>query len=189
MLMRQWWIDELAMNDAYEGISINQPPSIFEDKTLDIKRFNEDFATGQLSNIVNAMNNENIINANILCPWSCSTNCRDSGKLPLDLMIQRILNKVDLKLYTDNARYRYVNSCWNQYFREDNKYPTILLKENWPIKPSIIIDEDGVHILTCKQYDGGHDKLTLYPPQSPYNHILNARQPDQLTQCVQIPRI
>ena len=99
------------MNDAYEGISINQSPSIFEDKTLDMKRFNENFATGQLSNIVNAMNNENIINANILCPWSCSTNCRDSGKLRLDLMIQRILNKVDLKLYTDNARYRYVNSC------------------------------------------------------------------------------
>ena len=51
------------------------------------------------------------------------------------------------------------------------------------------MDDDGDHILTCKQHAGGHNKLTLSHPQSPYNYILNAQQPDQLTQCVQIPRI
>ena len=40
-----------------------------------MKKFNDDFATSQLLSIVNVMNNENIINANILCPCSCSTNC------------------------------------------------------------------------------------------------------------------
>jgi len=86
--MRLWWIDELVMSDACEGISISNSPSIIENKTLDMKKFNENFVTGQLSSIVNTINNENIINANILYPWSYSTNCQDSSKLPLDLIIQ-----------------------------------------------------------------------------------------------------
>ena len=119
--MRYWWIDEILAladdNNSFEYVTISHPPSIFEDKTIALSKFNEDFATGQLSNIVNAMNNKDIINANTLCPWSCSTNYQDSGKIPLDLIIQRMLTKINLKLYTDSSKYIQVHSCWDQYFR------------------------------------------------------------------------
>ena len=92
------------------------------------------------------MNNEQIVDANILCPWSCSTNYQDAGKIPLDLMIQRMLTKINLKLYTDSSQYRMVYSCWNKFLRENNDYSTILLNDDWPVKPSIIMDEHGVHV-------------------------------------------
>ena len=63
------------------------------------------------------------------------------------------------------------------------------MNDNWPIKPSIKIDVDGVHILTCKYHDNGDDKLYLFSPKSPSGHILNAKQADQLSHCVKIPRI
>ena len=188
--MRYWWIEEIInVGTEYENVTILDPPSIFEDKTIALSQFNNDFSSGQLANIVNAMNNEQIVDANILCPWSCSTNYQDAGKIPLDLMIQRMLTKINLKLYTDSSKYRMVYSCWNKFFRENNDYSTILLNDDWPVKPSIIMDEHGVHVLTCKHHNGGHDKLTLYPPRSPNHHNLNALQSDQLSHCVQVPRI
>jgi hypothetical protein len=53
----------------------------------------------------------------------------------------------------------------------------------------LLLYEDGVHVLTCKYHNGGEDKLSLFTPQSPSNHIFNADIPDQLSHCVKIPRI
>jgi hypothetical protein len=53
--MRYWWIDEILAltdnNNSFESVTISHPPSIFEDKTIALSKFNEDFATGQLSNM------------------------------------------------------------------------------------------------------------------------------------------
>ena len=137
------------------------------------------------------MNNEDIINLNVLCPWSCSTSCKEAGKIPLDIMIQKILPKVLLPLYTDPSQYRLVHFSWNQYYRSTPEdYPTILLNKKWPVKPSVQLNVDGcLEILTCQYHNGGEDKLTLFSPQSPNGHILNANQSDQLSPCVNIPRI
>ena len=135
------------------------------------------------------MNNEKVMNMNILCPWSCSTSLLQSGKVPLDLIVQKILPKVVIKVYSDKKDYNKVSSSWNGYFRLDNSYPDILLNYQWEIKPSILIHEDGYNILTCKFHDKGEDKLYCYAPECPQNGNLNSMYSDQLAHCVKVPRI
>ena len=135
------------------------------------------------------MNNEKVMNMNILCPWSCSTSLLQSGKVPLDLIVQKILPKVVIKVYSDKKDYNKVSSSWNGYFRLDNSYPDILLNDQWEIKPSILIDEDGYNILTCKFHDKGEDKLYCYAPECPQSGNLNSMYSDQLAHCVKCPRI
>lgn len=64
-----------------------------------------------------------------------------------------------------------------------------MLNKNWTVQPSIILDENGLRIMTCKFHNGGKDKLTLFTPQSPNKYIFNAECTDQLAHCVQIPRV
>ena len=63
------------------------------------------------------------------------------------------------------------------------------MNDDWKIKPSILLSTNGVEVLTCKYHNGGEDKLTLFPPQSASDHILNAQQTDQLSPIVRISRI
>ena len=192
--MRLWWIDAVKNinyqnNVPYDHITIDTPPSIFIDKTIDAEIFHDDFNSQQLSRVVKAMNNENVMNMNILCPWSCSTSLHQSGKVPLDLMFQKILPKVVINVYSDKDKFKNVSSSWNGYFRTDNSYPDLLLNDKWKIKPSIIIDEEGCYILTCKFHDKGEDKMYCYAPECPQKGNLNSIYSDQLAHCVKIPRI
>ena len=192
--MRMWWIDAIkTLKDRsgsifpYEHCTIDLPPPIFEDKTIHLAKFNEDFNSEKLSRVVDAMNNKDVINKNVLCPWSCTTSCRDCGKINLDTMIQRMLLNINLPLF--HQKYNKVHHSWDMYNRNANEYDLILLNDEWKIKPSIVIDENGVHVLTCKYHDGGEDKLSLFTPQSPSKNIFNADISDQLSHCVKIPRI
>lgn len=173
----------------YEHISIDTPISIFIDKTIDAEKFHDDFNSQKLSRVVEAMNNENVMNMDILCPWCCSTSLLQSGKVPLDLMFQKILPKVVIDVYSDKSKFKNVSSSWNGYFRTSNSYPDLLLNDEWKIKPSIIIDEEGCNILTCKFHDKGEDKLYCYAPECPHKGNLNSVYSDQLAHCVKIPRI
>ena len=101
--MRMWWIDAIkTLKDTsgvifpYEHCTIDSPAPIFEDKTLDLAKFNDDFNSEQLCRIVDAMNNENVINKNVLCPWGCTTSCRGCGKIHL---IQQMLLHINLLVY------------------------------------------------------------------------------------------
>jgi predicted GIY-YIG superfamily endonuclease len=191
--MRHWWIEAVKLLGSglpYSECTLNEPPPIFEDKTKSLAKFDKDYNSGRLAMVVDAMNNQDIINRNILCPFGCSTNCREAGEIPLDLMIQRLLLKVNLPLFSDPSKYRLVQHTWSKYFRLGDDYRTILLNNDWQIKPSILLREDGgVAVLTCKYHGGGEDRLALYPPESPNDHIFNAEQSDQLAHFVKIPRI
>ena len=61
------------------------------------------------------MNNTAVMNADILCPWSCSTSFHESGKVPLDLMFQKMLPKVIIPLYSDKNKYQHISSSWNGF--------------------------------------------------------------------------
>ena len=129
--MREWWIDEIALLADYrECTTIDYPASIFEDKTMDLLQFNCDYNSSQLERVIDAMENEDIINYNVLCPWSCSTSCRVSGRLQLDLMIQRMLPRVNLVLFSNASNYRHVHSCTNNYFLEEGDYAMITLNND-----------------------------------------------------------
>lgn len=198
--MRPWWIDEIKAIRGRDGsnteseyhpfgeCTLNNPPPIFQDKTKALMRFNNDYNSGDLARVVDAMNNQEVMNLNVLCPWNCSASCQDAGEVPLDVMIQRMLPKIVLPLWNSSLYNRVQYSC-NQYFSDENDYPTILLNDKWVVKPSIKIGDDGVVVITCKYHDNGQDRLTLFAPRSPHQHILNAKQPDQLAHCITIPRV
>ena len=70
-------------------------------------------------------------------------------------MVQRILPKVMLPLFTKSSKYCLVRSIWKQYLCEDDDYEEILLNEKWRVEPSIFLNDDGVQFLMCKFQNGG----------------------------------
>ena len=114
---------------TYQDCTTEEPPPIFEDKTRQLKQFEDDFNTGLLAKEIDTMKNEDIINKNILCPWSCTTSCRRSGKVPLNVIIQRMLLKINILLYSDYEKYNKVQSSWNMYYREEDDYDSIILND------------------------------------------------------------
>ena len=189
--MRPWWTSEIAKYDAYNSCTIESPAAVFEDKTLEFLRYNNDFNSGQLSRVCEAMRNNHIIDRNVLCPWSCSTSCKDAGRISLDILIQRMIPMVNLTMYSPQTGKEYVNVHWcsNCYFRVDDGYATIMLNPEWKVKPTLLIENGCLQALTCKFHDGGEDKMVLHAPQSPHDHILNAEQSDQLAPCVRKHRV
>ena len=61
--------------------------------------------------------------------------------------------------------------------------------KNWRVKPSVLLEDGSLQVITCKWHHGGQDKLTLYAPQSPLGHIFNAEPSDQLASCVRKHRV
>ena len=54
--------------NQYSRCMINHPNPIFHDKTTDLNNFYDDYNSGKLARIILAINNQNVINMNILCP-------------------------------------------------------------------------------------------------------------------------
>ena len=109
-----------------------------------------------------------------LCPWSYSTNYRESGRVPLDLMFQNVLPKLQLNFAQTNQSTLVINKL-NKYFNINNKYSKFILNKNWTIKPSLKIDNDGVCALTCKHHENGDNKIYILSPKSLSRHILNSK--------------
>ena len=104
-------------------------------------------------------------------------------------MVQCMLPQVILKLYSNAGQHQFVHSYSNCYLCNNKIYAIILLHNDWMVKPSVLLKDDCLQIITCKWHDGGHNKLTLFAPQSPYGHIFNAEGSDQLSPCVRRHRV
>ena len=135
--MRPWWIDSVQTIDeetnSFSNVTIDYPESIFCDKTIQYEKYQSDYDSQKLCRIIDAMNNNDIIDRNILCPWGCSTSFRERGSVPFDIMIQKILPRIIVLTYTDKSKHRFIQSSWNQYFRNNNDYPKILLNNDWVV--------------------------------------------------------
>ena len=56
-------------------------------------------------------------------------------------------------IFKSYTLYSTVITSWSGYLREHNDYPTILLNSNWITKPSLIIDNEGLHVqMKAKKY-------------------------------------
>ena len=64
---------------------------------------------------------------------------------------------------------------------QGKKESQILLNNDWLVKPRVIIDCEGLHILTCKFHDGGYN---LFSPRNFYDNVLNSYIPDLLAHYV-----
>ena len=100
-----------------------------------------------------------------------------------------MLPETNLLLYSNKAAYRQVQYSSNTYMREKDEYDSVLLNGRWKVKPSVIIDNGRLKVLTCKWHDGGRDKLTLFAPRSPHGHTFYARLSDQLSPCIRKHRV
>ena len=105
MTMRRWWIDEIATVAEYSGCTLDSPPSVFEDKTLSLGEFNRCFTSEKLANVTRAMDNYSVLMNNVMCPWKCLSSCLDAGRLPYDIMVQRMLPTINLILYSEKDQY------------------------------------------------------------------------------------
>ena len=72
------------------------PKSFFKDITNDIKCFNTGVKHELLSQVADVCNK--YLMPTVLCPWGCTEYLHRVGKLPLDILLQRFLQKVRLDL-------------------------------------------------------------------------------------------
>jgi hypothetical protein len=89
-----------------------------------------DVETRESGLLVNAMKNETEFLPNVLCPFGCSEYCHKGSYVAWDLGLQRLLLRVLLP-HVDNTWYQSVKHMWDQYYRKDNDYDTILLNKKW----------------------------------------------------------
>lgn len=104
--MRNWWLREAHTIAEHSEYTINCPEPMFEDKKLDLKQFLGDYNLEKLVRIIRIVDNKNMVMSNMVCPWKCSASCQNFGYVTVDVMIQRMLPKVELKFHSNADDYR-----------------------------------------------------------------------------------
>ena len=103
LTMRAWWLDAVRSINyhseyPYANCDLTTPPSVFEDRSNDLHEFQCDLDSGDQARLVKALNNENVMMPNVLCPFGCSEYCRKAQYAHWELILQRYLPKVVLPL-------------------------------------------------------------------------------------------
>ena len=193
--MRPWWINAIIQIEypgpfrPYQNCTLQYPPVCFVDKTDHLALFKNNLSSGKFGDLRDAANSEDIMNANVLCPFGCTEHPRKSGHAHLDIIIQLLLRSCPIHLFHSHGKLRHFQSMWQQYFRPDGDYDSIGGNlSDWIIQPSIVFDTEGSPVvLTCRHHSRGSDKHWLYIPRQP-QHTLPSSSTDQLCHAVTIPR-
>ena len=84
---RSWWLTSLQSKfpQVFSNLTLEQPFPVFNDKTADIKEWNDDINSYVLSRLVSAANK--FLQPTIKCPWGCSEFQHKAGFLPLNLVL------------------------------------------------------------------------------------------------------
>ena len=85
----------------FGDVTLDYPPPIFRDRTIDLKCWNEDINSYLLSRLASTSNK--YLRPSIKCPWGCSEFLHKTGNISYDIIIQRILQKCALKLMRPDA--------------------------------------------------------------------------------------
>ena len=186
---RHWWIESVkeTFPQIYSPIQLHLPTPFFEDRTFEIKEWNENINSHLLSNL--AMITNKYLLPRVRCPWGCSEFHHKAGFLPLDIIYQRYLQKCSLKTVTPVGKHmeKFVVSAREDYLNEERNDVCWLFNPKWKILPSIShIPGKGPCVLTCKDHNGGTKKFMIHTVQ--WQHNLPSKQPDQLCQAVVNPR-
>ena len=184
---RYWWVDTIHIDsDDYGEVSISNPKPIIFDQTMHLFEWRTKIDSKKLFEISNACNKYMI--PFIMRPWGCNEFIFRCGQVSIDIIYQRYLRKVKLKMISDLDRIKYVAYCRDDYFRFDEEYDCLLLNKDWKVVPSVcLMDDGGACIMTCKDHDKGCFKCMIHPPRQP-NHNLSSQYADQLCHAVIKPR-
>jgi len=90
--MRAWWIDAIRSINVhgsypYAQCELTSPPSIFVDQTASLSKFEDDIDSGDLSRLIAALDNDDIINANVLCLFGCTEFCFKAKEIDWDVIL------------------------------------------------------------------------------------------------------
>ena len=97
---RFWWLDSLtnAFLHVHGDISMDEPSPAFKDKTIDIKEWNDNINTYLLSTL--ALTSNKYLRPTIKCQWGCTEFQHKVGHIPIDIIIQGLLQKTVIKMHT-----------------------------------------------------------------------------------------
>jgi hypothetical protein len=188
---RSWWLDSLTTTfpNIFTDISLDQPSSVFKDRTMDRKEWDDDISSQYLSRLASTCNKHLL--PSIKCPWGCSEFLHKVGHLPIDIIIQRLLQKCIITMHTKSHLEieKKVLSIREDYIRDkDDDEDCWLFNKNWSILPSIaFIPNKGPVVLTCADHNNGSKLFMVHPCR--WQHNLTSKKPDQLCQAVIQPRV
>ncbi len=188
---RHWWLGSLTavFPNVYNNIAIEFPTPFFNDKTIDIKEWDDEIQTYFISNLATICNKH--LRPTIKCPWGCSEFQHKVGYLPIDVIIQRLLQKAVIKIHTkiESGFEKRVLSIREDYIRDEDgdEQDFLLFNPEWAVVPSIaFVDGRGPMVLTCSDHNNGSNLFMIHPCR--WHHSLASNQPDQLCQAVIQPR-
>ena len=192
------WMDP----QSYAGCNLDIPDPHFVDRTVEINVFESDVKSYDLPRLLRAMNwsadcNASIADSMILpsvaCPWGCSEFPWRTSQSNYALLMQKHLRKVHLTM-PSNDMYRRMDSIEtsrDDYLRSrSSDYDSVLMNDNWKVRPHFALTEDGVFALCCRNHGNVRNCKRLYPhpPRKPH-HNLSSEYSDELCSASIKPRI
>lgn len=195
MSMRSWWLDSVRSINRhgdfiFSSVTVDEPPAYFTDRTVEFSDYNNKMESEKFGDFTHALRNQKINLPNVYCPFQCTEYCEKCDHAHWDVIVQYALKMTPIPLSKTkrSENFRNFEHMHDAYFRNDNDYDCILLNPDWPILPTLVIDEDkGPIILTCSLHGNGSDMYKLYAPRPVHNNLCS-RQTDQLSHVTIKPR-
>jgi hypothetical protein len=129
----------------------------------------------------------------IKCPWGCTEYHIHCGKVPIDILLYRILGN-DVLCFSDLSKVAHVRGIRDDFLNEHSWQETFAWNPLWPVMPSVsfAVHEQNmlcnVTFLTCRKHDGGSTRMYFHPPRAIFNTLPSPRG-DQIAPAVVVPRV
>lgn len=178
---RYWWMCHFKENipSIYSEISIENPPTIFDDVTVKKKKWTNSIKDGTLTSLANVCND--LIIPTIMCPWGDSVFIHKTGSLPIDAVFQRYLQRVEIVMI-DHNKLQFVQWTRDDYTRIANDEDSWLLNPEWKVRPAIAFVDGVPKVMTCEEHNGGSRNKMIHTCR--WSHQLPCEQSDQIAQVV-----
>ena len=103
--MRTWWIEDLDSINIhgrypYAQYNLTTPASIFIDLTKDRSESELDIKSRLLTRLLRALDDEDIMNANVLCPFDCTEFSFRAPTAGWNVMIQNYMLDIVLPTFS-----------------------------------------------------------------------------------------
>ena len=199
--LREFWLPWMVRYRDKEGrqpyaqCTIESPPSFFKDRTLSFETFQEhinSYDLGRWKKALLANDSDRVLLPNVLCPWGCTEFCHQASRFNAAYLIQHHLPKVQLN-FPDSSWYNRLHlyeSSRLDYLRPKMNYSSVLMNEEWPIRPTVLVDPEGVlWVCHCRNHRTFQSMkhLHFHLPKKP-GHNLSPEEPDQLCSVVVNPQ-
>ena len=100
----------------------------------------------------------------VLCPFGCSEFSSKVGKISMDIVFRRYLNKCHIKLMNKCEGLKYAQWTRDDYIHNYWEYDCWLLNKNWCVRPSIAFIEGVPYVLSCRDHDKVRKLMMIHPP-------------------------